>query len=519
MNFKDSPCFCLDLPVTDYEQALDLQRDIVEARKENRFNYDLVILLEHPPVFTLGRNGGLENLIVSQDFLDKQGIRLVQIERGGNITYHGPGQLVVYPVLDINAAHLGIRDYVSGLEDVMIKTAAQWGIKAAGDTKNRGVWIGTDKLGSIGVSITRGISFHGLALNVNIDLEPFSWINPCGLHNIGITSMKKELGKEIPIKQVREVMKQHISDFLKQKLVKADLNQIKESLNSASSHTAKPGWLKRKLPDAPEYEQVCSLIRKGGLHTVCQEAKCPNQFECFSKKTATFMIMGSKCTRNCRFCNIETGPDEMPDPQEPFKIAEAVEKMELHYVVITSVTRDDLPDGGAGYFARTISEIRKRIPEALIEVLIPDFQGDYEALKTVLDAKPNVLNHNIETVPGLYKIVRPQAVYKQSLELIKRVKEYSPDIPAKSGLMLGLGETDEQIYQTLEDLFNCGCSMLTMGQYLQPSKQHLCVKRFVRPEEFDSWKKTALKIGFAEVASGPFVRSSYHAKDMYNKKQ
>jgi len=514
---KTHPCLFLELPLTDYEQALELQRDIVNARKENRFHDDVIILLEHPPVFTLGRNGGRENFIVSQDFLDSRGIRVVQIERGGNITYHGPGQLVAYPVLDINTANLGIRDYVSGLEDVMVKTAGQWGIKASGDTKKRGVWIGKNKLGSIGVSITRGISFHGLALNVNTSLEPFTWINPCGFHNIKITSMKQELGKEIPMEQVREVMKQHLSDFLKRELVKVDINEIKQSLNiSADRPLPKPRWLTRKLPDAPEYEQVLSLIKKGGLHTVCQEAKCPNQFECFSKKTATFMIMGSKCTRNCRFCNVEQGPDRLPDPDEPVRVAEAVEKMGLAYVVITSVTRDDLPDGGAEYFARTISEIRNRVPKALVEVLIPDFQGNYEALKTILDAKPNVLNHNIETVPRLYNTVRPQAVYKRSLELINRVKNYSPEIPAKSGIMLGLGEVDDEIYQTLEDLFSYGCSILTIGQYLQPSKKHLPVHRFIRPEEFDSWKKTALKIGFSEVASGPFVRSSYHAGDMYN---
>ncbi|MDM8539080.1 lipoyl synthase [Desulfobacterales bacterium HSG17] len=297
---------------------------------------------------------------------------------------------------------------------------------------------------------------------------------------------------------------------------------MKETLNSRDHahklrHKAKPRWLTRKLPDAPEYEQVRSLIRKGGLHTVCQEAKCPNQFECFSKKTATFMIMGSKCTRNCRFCNVENGPDTLPEPDEPVRVAEAVEKMELVYVVITSVTRDDLPDGGAGIFASTISEIKKRVSRALVEVLIPDFQGDYEALKTVLDAKPNVLNHNIETVPRLYETVRPQAIYKRSLELINQVKNYTPEIPAKSGIMLGLGERDDEIYQTLEDLFNNGCRILTIGQYLQPSKKHLPVQRFIRPEEFDSWKKTALSIGFSEVASGPFVRSSYHAKDLYNK--
>ncbi len=277
----------------------------------------------------------------------------------------------------------------------------------------------------------------------------------------------------------------------------------------------KPSWLTRRLPSAPEYEQVRSLISGGQLHTVCQEAKCPNQFECFSNRTATFLIMGSKCTRNCRFCNVDQGTCAPPDPEEPVRVAEAARRMKLKYVVVTSVTRDDLCDGGASIFAETIRQLRKEIPDVMIEVLIPDFQGDYDALKTVLDARPDVLNHNIETVARLYDTVRPQAIYKRSLELLRRVKEYTPDIPGKSGIMLGLGETDDEIRQTLQDLHDSGCRFLTMGQYLQPSKFHLAVERFVSPEEFDTWRETSLEIGFMEVASGPFVRSSYHAKDLY----
>jgi lipoic acid synthetase len=277
----------------------------------------------------------------------------------------------------------------------------------------------------------------------------------------------------------------------------------------------KPRWLTRKLPSAPEYEEVRSLLSGGQLHTVCQEAKCPNQFECFSNRTATFLIMGSRCTRNCRFCNVDHGACMPPDPEEPVRVAAAARRMKLKYVVVTSVTRDDLCDGGASIFAETIRELRKEISDVVVEVLIPDFQGDYDALKTVLDARPDVLNHNIETVARLYDTVRPQAIYERSLELLRRVKEYTPDIPGKSGIMLGLGETDDEIRQTLQDLHDSGCRLLTMGQYLQPSKSHLPVERFVTPEEFDAWRETALEIGFTEVASGPFVRSSYHAKDLY----
>jgi len=284
------------------------------------------------------------------------------------------------------------------------------------------------------------------------------------------------------------------------------------------SRKQKPPWLKRRLPTGPDFERVKALINKGGLHTVCQEAKCPNMWECFSKHTATFMIMGSRCTRSCRFCAVDHGPIAQPDPKEPAKVAEAARKMGLSYVVITSVTRDDLPDGGAAFFAQTIQEVRKQIPDALVEVLIPDFQGNAEALKTVLKARPDVLNHNIETVPRLYSTVRPEANYNRSLEVLKQARQYDKSVATKSGLMLGLGELPDEISRTLEDLVKAGCCMLTLGQYLQPSKQHLQVERFIPPEEFDSWQKTALEIGFSQVAGGPFVRSSYHAKELFQNK-
>lgn len=280
----------------------------------------------------------------------------------------------------------------------------------------------------------------------------------------------------------------------------------------------KPPWLKRRLPTGPDFEQVKTLVNKGGLHTVCQEAKCPNIWECFSKHTATFMIMGSHCTRSCRFCAIDHGPISQPDPEEPARVAEAARKMGLNYVVITSVTRDDIADGGAAFFSETIQEVRKQIPDVLIEVLIPDFQGNPNALKTVLKAQPDVLNHNIETVPRLYSTVRPEANYTRSLELLKQTRQYDPSIPIKSGLMLGLGELPDEISLILEDIFKAGCRTLTLGQYLQPSKQHLQVERFVPPEEFDNWRKIALEIGFSQVASGPFVRSSYHAKELFQSK-
>ena len=280
-------------------------------------------------------------------------------------------------------------------------------------------------------------------------------------------------------------------------------------------HAGKPRWLKRSLPTGPTYESVRDLVKKGRLHTVCQEAKCPNIWECFSRRTATFLIMGPCCTRNCRFCAVDHGPQGPPDPEEPARVAAAAKRMGLRYVVITSVTRDDLPDGGAGLFAETIKEIRRRMPHALVEILVPDFQGNTGALKRVVEAHPDVLNHNLETVPRLYPLVRPQAAYRRSLELLKRTKQYGPAIPTKSGLMLGLGESPEEVKETLLDAVESGCGIFTLGQYLQPSREHLQVERFIHPEEFDNWKEIALKMGFSQVASGPFVRSSYHAEELH----
>ncbi|MBW2317296.1 MAG: lipoyl synthase [Deltaproteobacteria bacterium] len=280
-------------------------------------------------------------------------------------------------------------------------------------------------------------------------------------------------------------------------------------------HVRKPHWLKRRLPSGPTYEKVRGLLGKSRLHTVCQEAKCPNIWECFSQRTSTFLIMGPRCSRNCRFCAVKQGPLGPPDPGEPARVAEAAQSMGLSYVVITSVTRDDLPDGGAGLFAKTIEEIRKKIRAVCVEVLIPDFQGNRQALQTVLEAHPDVLNHNLETVPRLYPSARPEAQYARSLKLLKQAKECDPAIPTKSGLMLGFGESRQEVENTLEDLAATGCSILTLGQYLQPSKEHLAVKRFIPPEEFDGWKETALEMGFSKIASGPFVRSSYNAEELY----
>ena len=277
----------------------------------------------------------------------------------------------------------------------------------------------------------------------------------------------------------------------------------------------KPPWLKKRIPPFQDLQKVKSILSETDLHTVCQEARCPNMGECFSRGTATFLILGRFCTRSCGFCAVEHDAPAPPDEAEPERVAQAVQKMGIHYVVITSVTRDDLPDGGASSFAETIRAIRALNPKIDIEVLVPDFKGDLRSLKVVLKECPEVLNHNIETISRLYPRVRPLADYKRSLNLLKRSKEDCPHIPTKSGFMLGLGETQEEVLELLRDLREAGCDFLTIGQYLQPRQDRLPVVRFIPPEEFEEYKRKGEGMGFRAVASGPFVRSSFHASEMF----
>ena len=278
----------------------------------------------------------------------------------------------------------------------------------------------------------------------------------------------------------------------------------------------KPDWLKIKLNDSEHFQtvkQLKQMMRANTLHTVCEEAKCPNIHECWANRTATFMILGDLCTRACRFCAVRTGMPTELDLKEPERVAEAAEQMGLAHCVVTSVARDDLADGGASIFAETIRAIRKRLPFCTVEVLIPDFQGSETALRTVMDAKPDVLNHNLETVERLSDRVRSKAKYRRSLELLARAKAMRPNIPTKSSIMVGLGETWDEVLRTMDDLRAVGCDIMTIGQYLQPTKQHLRVERYYTPDEFAKLKEEGLKRGFSHVESGPLVRSSYHAHE------
>ena len=275
----------------------------------------------------------------------------------------------------------------------------------------------------------------------------------------------------------------------------------------------KPEWLKVRAPGSENYHRLKGLMRTLGLHTVCEEANCPNIGECWHHGTATFMILGDTCTRSCGYCNVTHGAPKPPDLLEPAHVASAIYAMELAHVVITSVDRDDLPDFGAGHFARTIAETRARIPGCRVEVLIPDFRGNEAALRTVLDARPDVLNHNIETVPRMYRMARPGGRYDRALQLLDRSRTYAPDIPTKSGLMVGLGEEWDELVETLRDLRTAGCQIVTIGQYLRPSLANLPMARYYAPAEFAELKRIGMELGFGHVESGPLVRSSYHAHE------
>ena len=277
-----------------------------------------------------------------------------------------------------------------------------------------------------------------------------------------------------------------------------------------------PEWLRVEIPGGENYVKIKSLLRKAKLHTICEEAKCPNMAECFGKGTATFLILGNVCTRSCRYCNVKHGKPLPLNPDEPREVAESVKALGLRYAVITSVTRDDLPDGGATVFYETVKEIKKINKNCRVEVLIPDFRGDREALKRVIDAKPDVINHNIEVVKELFPKMRPQGDYNRSLYVLRIIKEMNNRIITKSGFMVGLGETNEQILKTMQDLKENGVDILTIGQYLQPTKNHAEVRKYYTPEEFTEFRDIAMDMGFKHIESAPLVRSSYHAEQALN---
>ncbi len=525
-----------------YREADDLQRALV-ARADD----DYLLLLEHPPVYTLGtRAGALEHVLVPPASV---GAELVRADRGGDVTYHGPGQLVGYPIVTLPEWRDGRTDvvaYVRRLEAVLVDALADLGVDAHRADGFTGVWAGDAKVGAIGVKVVRGRTRHGFALNVDPDLTMFDHIVPCGIADKSVTSLAR-LDATTDMKRVVGAVLTHFARHLRYDTIErqdivwkqrpSDLSAFTRDVPSAPTANGqnqvpvrllgrlaeagvqppdedpsfcRPPWMKVRADLGPGYRETKRLMRSLDLHTVCEEAGCPNIYECWADQTATFMILGDRCTRACGFCLVDTRHPRALDEHEPERVADAVATLGLAHAVVTSVARDDVPDGGAAIFAATIGAIRARTPTTRVEVLIPDCQGDPDALGAIFAARPDVLNHNLETVARLQRAARPSAGYARSLTLLARAK--GAGLTTKSGIILGMGETADELRGAIADLRNVGVDILTLGQYLRPSARHLPVARWWAPEEFAALGRFAESLGFAHVEAGPLVCSSYHAK-------
>jgi lipoyl synthase len=527
-----------------YREAWALQRAMHASSPD-----DHLLLLEHPHVYTLGKRADMRHVLVPPADV---GAELVRSDRGGDVTYHGPGQLVGYPIVSLpakRAERYGMADtvaYVRSVEQLLIDTLTDLGVPNVGRLREYpGVWVDPDgadprKIAAIGVRLTRGRSMHGFALNVAPDMRYWGYIVPCGIPDKRVTSLADE-GIDVGMREVVDVVAARAAalwgkgaDVDRHDVVwrhsPADLSAfsrgegpgetvpvrlqgrlteagVTEGLQIA---TRKPPWLRSTFRTAPGYLRLKHTMRDLGLVTVCEEAGCPNIFECWADGTATFMINGERCTRACGFCLVDTRHPEPLDASEPERVAEAVERMGLGFAVVTAVARDDLDDGGAAAFAETIRAIRRRTPGMQVEVLVPDCKGDEAALATIAAAGPDVFNHNVETVPRLQRAVRPSAGYARSLAVLARAKEAG--LVTKSGLIVGMGESDDEVMATLADLRAVGVDIVTIGQYLRPTTHHLPVARWVEPATFDRYREVGEAMGIPHVESSPLTRSSYHAR-------
>ena len=522
-----------------YEEALDLQRALFRGASDH------LLLLEHPPTYTLGIRADRSNVLVEPSSV---GASLVSADRGGDVTYHGPGQLVGYPVLSVAGKRGGgMADtvaYVTAVEQLVIDTCASFGLIDVGRLRGKnGVWVAPTspsprKLAAVGVRLSRGRSMHGFSLNVDRDvLSMFEHIVPCGIADLGVTSLAAE-GIDVSMQQVVDAVTAvaRTTPWADAGLSRADVgwrerpedlspfsrgagpgSKALGRLEQAGVETSraltiserKPEWLRVKANMGPEYRALKKTVADLRLVTVCEEAGCPNIFDCWNAGTATFMVLGERCTRACGFCLVDTSKPLAPDRDEPGRVADAVERMSLRHAVLTMVARDDLPDGGAAHVAQCIRAIRDRSSAARVEVLISDLKGSSASLQTIVDARPDVLNHNLETVARLQRAVRPSAGYARSLALLSR--SAANGLVTKSGVMVGLGETADEVREAMVDLRSVGVSILTIGQYLRPTSTHLPVARWWAPEEFDDLRAYGQSLGFSHVEASPLTRSSYHA--------
>ncbi|HJU81639.1 MAG TPA: lipoyl synthase [Acidimicrobiia bacterium] len=520
-----------------YKEAWDLQKAVWAGRVEGRAD-DYLLLLEHPPVYTIGRNGDGSNLLVAPEALD--GAEVHFVDRGGDITYHGPGQLVGYPIMRLDDPKQ-VVPYVRRLEQALIETLADFGVEGWREEGLTGVWTTEGKVAAIGVRVSRQVTMHGFALNLDPEMSYFANMNPCGITDRPVATLSALAGRRISLE---EAVKAFVPHFLKIFEVAEAETQLgaftrgqgtdprfevdrllQAGTFSAERRGAEPILVNGRLPGEPprpdwmkvtarmddDYLSLKKLLRGLDLHTVCEEAGCPNIYECWGMGTATLMILGDKCTRACGFCNVTTGKPTEYDVLEPFRAAQAIKTMGLSHAVITSVNRDDLTDGGAEIFAATIRETRRIHPDCEIEVLIPDLKGNEEALGVILSARPEVLNHNTETVLRLQREIRTSANYGRSLALLARAK--AQGLLVKSGLIVGIGEMKEEVIGALADLHAIGVDIVTIGQYLRPTPRHRPIHRYVHPDEFAEYKRYGQAIGIPHVESGPLVRSSYHARE------
>jgi lipoyl synthase len=558
-----------------YREAWALQRAL-----STRTDEDYLLLLEHPPVYTLGSNADEANILVDPADV---GADLVKVDRGGDVTFHGPGQLVGYPIVTVGPgphrgpAHvrrveqlvvdalvrLGVSDRdvgrLDGYPGVWFATnatnapnatnAATGGSVSGGASGASGAPLMPRKVCAVGVRTSRGRTTHGFALNVHTDLSMFRTIVPCGIADKPVTSLAAE-GIDVSLEEVVDAVIEAsgplfapVSDVQRVTGPGRRGESSREGTTRAARDVApdpgtpaaerpldrrlrrsgvdpdrgiaiaerKPPWLRVRARMADPFLGLQHQLRDLGLVTVCEEAGCPNIYECWSDGTATFMINGSRCTRACGFCQVDTGHPLPLDRDEPERVAEMVARMGLAHAVITCVARDDLDDGGAGAFAATIAAVRRRAPATAVEVLVSDCKGDEASLRTIFDARPEVFNHNIETVARLQRAVRPSAGYARSLAVLARGAEAG--LTTKSGLVLGMGETEAEVHATLCDLRAVGVEIVTVGQYLRPSPRQLPVARWWTPEEFESIRRAGLAMGFAHVQASPLTRSSYHARE------
>ena len=498
------------LGTVEYEEGYRLQEELRRARASGTIG-DVLLLLQHPSVITIGRGGGEEDILAPASALRQAGVGVFATDRGGRATYHGPGQLVVYAILGPPDGDL--HRYVWRLEEVVIRVLGAYGLRAGRAAGHPGVWINSSngsgrssaKIAAVGLAVRDGISYHGLALNVAPNLAHFDLLVPCGISDLGVTSMRRELGWAPDLGEVTERFEDAFGEVFECRMAEGQAAAL-TGLDAAPAE--QPIWLWRRV--SAETEVATARMERLLAH-------CPSIAECFGRGTATFMILGDVCSRGCRFCAVKHGAPLPLDPGEPERVAEAAAQLQLSHVVVTSVTRDDLPDGGAGHFAATVQAVRQRLPDASIEVLIPDFGGSRRALEVVLASGPDVLNHNVETVRRLYPRVRPRADYRRSLAVLAWAKTRTPRLLTKSGLMLGLGERTSEVLRVLYDLRQAQCDLLTLGQYLQPTEGQHPVARYVPPAEFAWYKDKAESLGFRGVAAGPMVRSSHRAETLWQR--